>query len=531
MQRSTRPLRPALVTLVIGLVVTGLLAWVSQAQYGNNEHRLLKLRVRDASALLIAAVPNIQTPLASATELANATGGDVRRFIRFTAPYVGSSPGHQFVSLSLWDLATPQRGPIAVEGLRPKLGSSLPAAAAYFARAGHVPGLTVTGLLAPPGARLGYAVASHGRFIAYGESELPQDRRSRLQSNSAFAGLDYAIYLGRGEHPQDLLVTDAAHPPLRGRTDAETVPFGNGVLTLVMSSRVPLAGALPRALPWIIAIVGVLLSGGAATGALWLTRRRRNAELLAGRLEIVADENERLYGEQRGIAQTLQHALLPDQLPQVPGVQTEARYRAGESGVDIGGDWYDVIDLGGGRLLLVVGDVSGRGLRAATTMASLRFATHAYAAEGDPPDAILTKLCALVSVSDGGQIATILCVSIDVELREITIASAGHLPPLLIDGEGSRYLKTPVGVPIGVEPGAAYTTTTSVLARNSTLLAFTDGLVEQRGESLDQGLERLRALTAAGGGALPDLLDKLMSELPGGPSMDDSAIVGVRWTS
>ena len=107
-------------------------------------------------------------------------------------------------------------------------------------------------------------------------------------------------------------------------SDTERVPFGDRSLTLVMSSRIPLAGSLPERLPWIIAVLGVLLSTAAAIVTWRLTQRRRAAESLAGELEITAGENRRLYAEQRGIAQTLQHALLPDKLPQVPGLVASA---------------------------------------------------------------------------------------------------------------------------------------------------------------------------------------------------------------
>ena len=113
-------------------------------------------------------------------------------------------------------------------------------------------------------------------------------------------------------------MTDVAQPPLRGQTAAETVPFGDTALSLVMSSRVSLAGSLPQSLPWIILDVGVLLTLGATLGTIRLTQRRRDAERLAERLELSATENQRLYAEQRSIAQTLQHALLPDALPAGP---------------------------------------------------------------------------------------------------------------------------------------------------------------------------------------------------------------------
>jgi serine phosphatase RsbU (regulator of sigma subunit) len=326
-------------------------------------------------------------------------------------------------------------------------------------------------------------------------------------------------------------VTDLAHLPLPSPSYAQTVPYGNSSLTLAMSSRVPLAGSLPKNLPWISAVLGVLLTIAAAVMTLRLIQRRRRAEGLAERLEVTANENERLYAEQRGIAQTLQHALLPDTLPQLPGIQASARYEAGEEGVDIGGDWYDVIDLGAGRLLLVVGDVSGHGLRAATTMAELRYAIRAYAAQSDGPAEILTKTSRLVNVSESGQLATVLCATVDTEARQLHITSAGHLPPLVLSNGDSHYADAEVGLPIGVQEGTVYRSTTVTVGPAATILAFTDGLVERRGENLDQGLDRLRAAATGHDVNLTDLLGTLVSVMADGGSQDDIAIVGVRWTS
>jgi serine phosphatase RsbU (regulator of sigma subunit) len=520
-------------TLLVGLIVTGALALVSRSQYNDNEQRLLSLRVRDAGALVTAAVPGIETPLASAAELADATNGDTQKFKQLTSREVGTT-GQQFVSLSLWRAANPGAGPVAVEGLRPALALTPSTAASFLTRAAHTPTLSVIGLLGSRDARLGYAFVTPGAtrgFIAYGESRLPATRRSRLQKRSAFAGLDYAIYLGPKQDPKSLLVTDQRQLPLKQPADMQTLPFGNSSLTLAMSSHVPLAGSLPQRLPWIIALLGTLLSIAAAVMTFRLTQRRRDAEELAGRLEISAGENRRLYSEQRSIAQTLQHALLPETLPQVPGMQTSARYEAGERGIDVGGDWYDVIELDGRRLLLVVGDVSGRGLRAATTMASLRYAIRAYAAQSDEPAEILTKISRLVNVAETGQLATVLCVLVDMESRQITVTSAGHLPPLLISGGDGSYLETDVGLPIGVEAGTSYRSTTVTVPPASTLVVFTDGLVEIRGESLDDGLERLREAATSHDVPLAELLGTLVTELPHGRSEDDIAIVGVRWTS
>ena len=518
-------------TLVIGVLVTAVLTWVTHHNYTSNEKRLLGLRVRDAGSLVIENVPATQTPLASAAALALATNGDARKFMAFVRPYVGAPPAKPFVSISLWRLGAVSAGPISVAGLAPKLRAG--SAAPFLQEAAHRSSVSVMGLLRPGQPRLGYAYgigSRHGGFVAYGEKILPASRRSRLQGSSAFSGLGYAIYLGASANPSDLLVTDSLHPPLKGLTASETVPFGDGKLTLVMSSRSSLAGWLPQALPWIIAILGAILTSAAVLASVRISRRRRDAERLAGRFEATAGETQRLYVEQRSLAQTLQHALLPT-LPEIPGLVTSARYDAGERGIDIGGDWYDLIDQGGGRVLMVVGDVSGRGLRAATTMVSLRYAIHAYAAQNDAPATILLRLGQLVSIVDSGQFATILIAGVDVEARQITVTSAGHLPPLLLNNGGSAFVETKVGLPIGVDPGSRYDTTTISAPHRSTLIAFTDGLVERRGESLDSGLSRLREVAGRQRLALPDLLGTLANELPSGPSDDDIAILGVRWTS
>jgi serine phosphatase RsbU (regulator of sigma subunit) len=519
---------PAL-TALIGLLVTLALTLVSLAQYNNNEKRLLRLRVRDAGALLTAALPTLQANLASAAELADATNGSVARFRGLVAPMMsGATP--EFRSVSLWRLDDLSRGPVTVAGIPPRLAASPARAAAVMSRTRAQRTLGVVGLLASSDPRIGYAYVA-GRYAVYAESQLPPARRSPIQKRSAFAGLNDALYLGRTTNPRELLSTNVARLPLPGPTATVVVPFGDNAVTLVMSSRSALAGSLPKNLPWIIAGLGLLLTAAATAMTMRLTERRRAAEGLAERLEVIASENRRLYAEQRTIAQTLQHALLPDKLPQGPRLEAAGRYLAGEHGIDVGGDWYDVIELDAERLLLVVGDVSGRGLRAATTMAALRYAIRAYAVDGDSPETILSKLTHLVSVDKTGQLVTILCVLVDAAGETITVTSAGHLPPLLVNGDGGRYLESELGVPVGVEAGIEYPVREFQLPAAGTIVAFTDGLVERRGETIDAGLDRLRHAAAADDADLRDLIDTLVTAVPGGAGEDDIAIVGVRWKS
>lgn len=526
------PLGPAVLVFAVVLILTGVLAGISEAVYTHNENRLLKLRAREAGSILGATLPGIQTTLASADELAGVTNGDRAKFRHFIAPYVGLGQGTSFVSASLWRLPATGQGPLAVVGVAPKLSPAH--AQAVFEHAARSSTLSVTGLLSAPSRRLGYAFVAPGsdrRYVVYAERTVPPNRLSRIHNNPAVSGLDYALYLGHSPRPANLLVASVARVPLKGRSASDTVPFGDMVITLVVSPRGVLSGSLPQALPWIIAIGGALLALVAGLVTYRLIDRRHRAEELAERLEQTAGENRRLYAEQRDIAQTLQHALLPSALPRVSGIESSALYKAGEQGVEIGGDWYDLIAVGDGKLLLVVGDVSGRGLPAAITMAALRYAIEAYAAQNDSPPVILTKLSRLVSVAETGQLATVLCALIDVEGRRLTFSNAGHLPPLLLSNGRGDYLEGHTGLPIGVEADALYSSTTVTVPPEATVLAFTDGLVERRGESLDASLERLREMANAHGTPLPELLDDLVADLHDEPSEDDSAILGLRWTS
>jgi serine phosphatase RsbU (regulator of sigma subunit) len=123
----------------------------------------------------------------------------------------------------------------------------------------------------------------------------------------------------------------------------------------------------------------------------------------------------------------------------------------------------------------------------------------------------------------------VLCALIDVGAHQIAVASAGHLPPLLISESRGEYVETTIGIPVGVQTGASYTSTTVAVPPGATFLAFTDGLVERRGENLDRGLERLRKAATQNRRELPELLSQLVTEMRSAPSEDDTAIVGLRW--
>jgi serine phosphatase RsbU (regulator of sigma subunit) len=154
----------------------------------------------------------------------------------------------------------------------------------------------------------------------------------------------------------------------------------------------------------------------------------------------------------------------------------------------------------------------------------------AYAARGDSPAELLSGLARFVAREDHDYFATVLCARIDVAGHHVVAASAGHLPPLVIDGDQAAYVSIKVGVPIGAGEPSQYESTSFAVPPRATLLAYTDGLVERRGEVLDAGLERLRKTATATSESLDDLVGRLVDELAVGDHDDDTTVLAVRWT-
>ena len=211
-------------------------------------------------------------------------------------------------------------------------------------------------------------------------------------------------------------------------------------------------------------------------------------------------------------------------MPEIAGLAISARYRA-SGDAEVGGDWHDVLDLPDAGVAVIVGDVAGHGVTAATTMGHLQHAMRAYAIEDDSPSAILRRVNRLIHWVLPGEVATAIVVVLDRDHGRARIASAGHMPPLLIDGSQASYLPLANGPALGVSTDPTYAEATHSLD-DETMLLFTDGLVERRGESIDVGLSRLA--TFAGGHSGPQLLDDLMETLPGTAGRDDLAVVAVQ---
>lgn len=259
---------------------------------------------------------------------------------------------------------------------------------------------------------------------------------------------------------------------------------------------------------------------------------RRFTEEDVDLLLLVADRvafavQSRTVEADRAAAVVLQRSLLPSLPPASEGVELASRYVAGGSG-EVGGDWYDVFTLPDGRLWVVIGDVLGQGLHAAVTMGRLRSALRAYALDNEDPATVLAKLDREAQVFEAGIMATVLCGVLEPGRAEIRFSSAGHLTPLLAaPGRATEYLDVPPDLPIGIALDRPRRVTRVELPDRAVLCLFTDGLVERRGRSIDDGLAELRA--AVRPEPAEHVCIKVMSTMVGAETPgDDIAVLALR---
>ncbi len=281
-----------------------------------------------------------------------------------------------------------------------------------------------------------------------------------------------------------------------------------------------------------------LLAGGRAPGlvaASWTERTTLTAEdrsfleTLAGQVA-QALERARHFESERTIAETLQRSVLPVSLPSVDGVELAARYLPGTAEVDVGGDWFDAISLPNGRLGLAVGDVVGKGVQSAAMMAQLRNALRAFALDQTKPSSTITRLNRLAQELPESAFATIVYLVVDPVARVCRYTSAGHPPPLAVYPDGrAEFLEGGRNVPVGTAPDTTYTQDVVEVPFATTLVLYTDGLVERRGEAIDNGLERLKAAALTAPRGPERLVEHILAELVGlEERRDDIAILAVR---
>lgn len=242
----------------------------------------------------------------------------------------------------------------------------------------------------------------------------------------------------------------------------------------------------------------------------------------------VDEERDRELAAERAAALTLQHSLLPAVPARIGAMLLESRYRTGDPGVEVGGDWFDAVEADG-AVTLIVGDVQGHDLRAAALMGELRTVARSCAVEGAPPAQVLARVHRYLSRAPSELLATAVVVRIEAGTRRATVASAGHLPPLLLipsrPGWTAGDLPLEVGPPLSV--GEEWTEQESVLADGAVLLLYTDGLVESRAWPLQHGLEALQECLSRlpAGTGLAAIVDAALELVPTGSRGDDVAVL------
>ena len=251
-------------------------------------------------------------------------------------------------------------------------------------------------------------------------------------------------------------------------------------------------------------------------------------------LQAVADraglaiDHARMAAQHR-ISKTLQRSLLPRSLPTLPGLDLAARYLPAASDSDVGGDWYDVIELGHERVGLAIGDVAGRGLTAATLMGQLRSAVRAYAIDGGGPSEVLGKLASFVD-SQGETMATAIYATLELSTLELVFARAGHPYPLIVRGDGSTdYLTGEGGPPIGSGATGKLSEDSVTMKPGDTLLLYTDGLIERRGQRLSDGEGRLAEIAANAPADIEQKCTEIIDRMTEGEEFnDDIAVLAVQ---
>ncbi|HEX7746782.1 MAG TPA: GAF domain-containing SpoIIE family protein phosphatase [Micromonosporaceae bacterium] len=281
-------------------------------------------------------------------------------------------------------------------------------------------------------------------------------------------------------------------------------------------------------------LLGVpMFAGGEVIGVLHVGCRNphqfteddvRLLQLAADRASLASQT--RASSMDRTAALALQRSLLPTHLPDAPGVDMAARYVPGH-GAGVGGDWYDVFTLPSGWLGVVIGDVSGHGLRSAVVMGRLRSALRAYALVCDDPASALTLLDRKIRHFEAGNLATVLYAMISPDRATIEISLAGHLQPVLAaPGQAAGTLHVPVDLPLGIGPRQPARRRTQVaFPSEAVLICYTDGLVERRGEVIDVGIERLCA--AVEPGPAETVCARIMTALAAEQPTDDIALLTI----
>ncbi|MGW7450714.1 SpoIIE family protein phosphatase [Streptomyces sp. NPDC054787] len=286
-----------------------------------------------------------------------------------------------------------------------------------------------------------------------------------------------------------------------------------------------------------------LIAQGRPVGALGLLYRRdgdftaeeRNVLMALGSGIAQSLQRAILFEQEHDLAEGLQRAMLPRRIPEVPGARIAVRYRSARMGRDIGGDWYDVIPLGEGRVGVMIGDVEGHDTDAAAVMGQLRIVMRAYIVEGHSPGTAMARAAAFLRELETERFATCTYAEVDLTTGMLRMVRAGHLDPVVRRGDGSCHrIQVAGGLPLGLPAreqsgtGSGYPVTSLELHPGDTLVLCTDGLIERPGADQDTGMRELMAAVRGGPADVEELADVLCDLVGDSGGGDDMALLVLR---
>jgi serine phosphatase RsbU (regulator of sigma subunit) len=491
-RKSGRISAAAATALVIMIAISSLAAWGTHSVVRDQERRLLNERAGEVGLVFTSSVGSVTNSFNSIVGSLRVTTFSQRAFAKSassdTSQAAASKPTLAFVRQEAAGYRV-----IGVHGPLLKMNQLLtgPRAAALRVASDKLP--TATGVLGSGAARsLGFALRATGisgvtgNVFLYRETFLGKLSAGRQAASAPFHEVDVVLYASAKADPRQLLIstTGGSIPSDNTRFLAQQAAASTWLLGV--HAKGSLVGTVASNAWWVV-FVGIAVAGLLLASMIQFAVRRRDVALS-------------LYAAEHQQAETLQRSLLPS-LPSLPGLDLAARYEAGGVGQQVGGDWFDVFPLPGGGAGFAIGDVMGHDLEAAAAMSQVRAALRAYAYDGASPIEVLTRLDNFVLTFDLTQLVSVVYGILSPVHREgtrtVTFANAGHLPPLMQAPDGSvSALVDGASVVIGVPFVEQRIQATRLLQAGSTLLLFTDGLLEAPDLSLAETIPALERTVA-----------------------------------
>jgi serine phosphatase RsbU (regulator of sigma subunit) len=512
-----------MLALLLMCLITGVATWLVNTAVSDQEHRLLKERASEINLVLDQAIAAIPAGLGEQGAALRYSSGSTAAYRQVAERAAKATPGP--VTFAWLRAAPGNRGYLVLAAVGDGLREGqlvTDSRVATFDRSMKTAEVVPTPVIGAD-RRLGFALgppAAPNGTVLYRESALgPAVSPPRQASTAPFAELEVAIYASSTPDPAEILTATTPKLPLRGEVRSSMLQAGDARWLIVIRARAPLVGGVAAQAAWVTTGVGLL--GALLVAAVVETAARRRDAALA------------LYDAEHQVAETLQRSLLP-QLPSLPGLDVAARYLASGVGQQVGGDWFDVFPIAGGRVGLVVGDVIGHDLEAASAMAQIRASLRAYAIDGAQPVEVITRLDRLVDALGLTQLVTVVYGVLEPAesdgSRRLRYTNAGHLAPMLRRRDGHvESLNGGESVVLGAPIAANHAQGEAVIEEGATVVMFTDGLVEVPGGSLDERLRRLSETIAADTGPDAEMLcDRVLAGMSPQILRDDIALLAVR---